>query len=136
MDSHVGCTGPAGFAGSFATANLSAQTNRITDPTLRPRPAESKALIDAAVAKLPANPAGPVQPTWDSIRANYKDPDWFRDAKFGIMMHWGIYSVPAQRGLVLSNTRDIDTAGLKLEVQNGAAITQNNSPDNPQLPDE
>ena len=42
----------------------------------------------------------------------------------------------AQRGLVLSNTRNIDTAGLKLEVQNGEPITQNNSPDNPQLPDE
>lgn len=37
----------------------------------------------------------PVQPTWDSIRANYRTPEWFRDAKFGIFMHWGIYSVPA-----------------------------------------
>jgi alpha-L-fucosidase len=72
-----------------------AQTNRATDPTLRPRPAEPKALIEAAVARLPAIPPGPVQPTWESIHANYKDPDWFRDAKFGIMMHWGVYSVPA-----------------------------------------
>jgi alpha-L-fucosidase len=70
-------------------------TNRVTDPTLRPRPAEPKALIDAAVAQLPPTPPGPVQPTWESIRANYHDPDWFRDAKFGIMMHWGVYSVPA-----------------------------------------
>jgi alpha-L-fucosidase len=56
---------------------------------------DSPALIAAALANLPALPPGPFQPTWDSIQQNYKDPDWFRDAKFGIMMHWGIYSVPA-----------------------------------------
>ena len=80
----------------FAQTNsATTATNRITDPTLRPRPAENKALIDAAVAKLPPIQPGPVQPTWESISANFKDPEWFRDAKFGIMMHWGIYSVPA-----------------------------------------
>lgn len=30
--------------------------------------------------------------TWESLAANYKCPDWFRDAKFGIFMHWGIIS--------------------------------------------
>ena len=81
---------------TFAQTNsATTATNRITDPTLRRRPSENKALIDAAVAKLPPNPPGPVQPTWESIRANFKDPEWFRDAKFGIMMHWGVYSVPA-----------------------------------------
>jgi len=81
-------------SGAVAAA-APAQTNRVTDPTLRPRRAESRALIDAAVAKLPPIPPGPVKPTWESIRANFKDPDWFRDGKFGIMMHWGVYSVPA-----------------------------------------
>ena len=28
---------------------------------------------------------------------NYQTPDWFRDAKFGIYLHWGAYSV-AERG--------------------------------------
>jgi alpha-L-fucosidase len=56
---------------------------------------DSPELIAAALANLPALPAGPFQSTWDSIQQNYKDPEWFRDAKFGIMMHWGIYSVPA-----------------------------------------
>lgn len=51
--------------------------------------------IAAAVARLPAIPSGPVEPSWESIRAHYRDPEWFRDAKFGIMMHWGLYSVPA-----------------------------------------
>ena len=34
------------------------------------------------------------EPTWESLR-QYNVPDWFRDAKFGIFIHWGIYSVPA-----------------------------------------
>ena len=52
-------------------------------------------LVSAALANLPPTPSGPFQSSWDSIEQNYKDPDWFRDGKFGIMMHWGIYSVPA-----------------------------------------
>jgi alpha-L-fucosidase len=33
-------------------------------------------------------------PTWKSLK-QYTVPDWFRDAKFGIFIHWGVYSVPA-----------------------------------------
>jgi len=33
------------------------------------------------------------QPTWESLK-NYKCPEWFKDAKFGIFIHWGVYSVP------------------------------------------
>ena len=32
---------------------------------------------------------GPFQPTWESLEQNYKLPDWYRNAKFGIWMHWG-----------------------------------------------
>jgi len=32
---------------------------------------------------------------WESIRSGYQVPDWFRDAKFGIFLHWGPYCVPA-----------------------------------------
>jgi alpha-L-fucosidase len=31
---------------------------------------------------------------WRSLRA-HPTPQWFRDAKFGIYTHWGVYSVPA-----------------------------------------
>ena len=37
---------------------------------------------------------GPFRANWDSL-AGYRAPDWFRDAKFGIFLHWGVYSVPA-----------------------------------------
>ena len=30
---------------------------------------------------------------WESLR-NYKTPEWFADAKFGIFIHWGAYCVP------------------------------------------
>jgi alpha-L-fucosidase len=34
------------------------------------------------------------QPTWESVDSR-KTPGWFQDAKFGIFIHWGVYSVPA-----------------------------------------
>lgn len=34
-------------------------------------------------------------PTWDSVRRHTAAPEWFRDAKFGIYFHWGVFSVPA-----------------------------------------
>jgi alpha-L-fucosidase len=40
-----------------------------------------------------AKPQQIYMPTWESL-AKYKCPDWFRDAKFGIFIHWGVYSVP------------------------------------------
>lgn len=33
-------------------------------------------------------------PDWESL-STYETPEWFRDAKFGIFIHWGVYSVPA-----------------------------------------
>lgn len=39
---------------------------------------------------------GPFQDTWESL-ADYEVPDWYRDGKFGIFLHWGAYSVPAFR---------------------------------------
>ncbi len=37
------------------------------------------------------------QANWKSL-SNYQVSDWFRDAKFGIFIHWGVYSVPAYGG--------------------------------------
>ncbi len=34
------------------------------------------------------------QADWESLRA-YEIPDWFQQAKLGIFIHWGVYSVPA-----------------------------------------
>jgi len=37
---------------------------------------------------------GPYRPDWESLR-EYREPEWYKDAKFGIFIHWGVYSVPA-----------------------------------------
>ena len=37
------------------------------------------------------------QPNWQSL-SQYQVPRWFQDAKFGIFIHWGPFSVPAFGG--------------------------------------
>jgi alpha-L-fucosidase len=48
----------------------------------------------AKVRAANANHGVPFRADWDSLAA-YRTPEWFRDAKFGIFLHWGLYSVPA-----------------------------------------
>lgn len=49
---------------------------------------------------------------WENIAANYRFPQWFQDAKFGIFIHWGVYSVPAfgnewyPRNMYIKNSRE------------------------------
>ncbi|MFW5657338.1 MAG: alpha-L-fucosidase [Bacteroidota bacterium] len=35
------------------------------------------------------------EPTWESLAGHEPAPEWFKDAKFGIYFHWGVYTVPA-----------------------------------------
>eukprot|EP00727_Mastigamoeba_balamuthi_P005726 m51a1_g1773 putative alpha-l-fucosidase (648) ;mRNA; r:320014-322048 len=44
--------------------------------------------IDRVVAQ------GPYSEDWRSFR-RFRVPQWYRDAKLGIFVHWGVYSVPA-----------------------------------------
>ncbi len=37
---------------------------------------------------------GPFRADWASLE-KYRQPQWYKDAKFGIFIHWGVYSVPA-----------------------------------------
>jgi len=61
-------------------------------------PETTLAVVNAAVKQIPVKMApGPVEPSWDSLKQNYKVPDWFIGAKFGIFMHFGIFSVPAYK---------------------------------------
>ena len=42
--------------------------------------------------------AQPYENNWESLDSR-PVPTWFEDAKFGIFIHWGVYSVPAWRNL-------------------------------------
>jgi alpha-L-fucosidase len=77
-----------------------------TDPTVS-QPEEThaeqwqqaSASHDAARAAILANVRrvdreGPFRPDWISL-SNWQVPAWYKDAKFGIFIHWGVYSVPA-----------------------------------------
>jgi len=46
------------------------------------------------VEKAKAKAGGPYKPEWESLK-KHEVPEWFRDAKFGIYFHWGVYCVPA-----------------------------------------
>ena len=46
------------------------------------------ASVDAAISQ------GKFQANWQSL-GRYQAPEWFRDAKFGIFIHWGVYAIPA-----------------------------------------
>ena len=37
---------------------------------------------------------GSFRPDWNTL-SHYQIPEWYKDAKFGIFIHWGLYSVPA-----------------------------------------
>ena len=56
---------------------------------------DNRKTIAVTRQQLEATPAGPYEATWKSLEQNYRIPQWFKDAKFGIFIHWGVYSVPA-----------------------------------------
>lgn len=85
---------------------LAQDSSSSTKPTATQPPQEmdqawqkASAKYDAARQALLADVdravnAGPFRPDWESLR-QYETPDWYKDAKFGIFIHWGVYSVPA-----------------------------------------
>ncbi len=69
---------------------LPALVNMLTVPALADDPPIEQAIheIDSVVA------AGPYQADWASLEKQ-SVPAWYLDGKFGIFIHWGVYSVPA-----------------------------------------
>nr|MDQ2730382.1 alpha-L-fucosidase [Armatimonadota bacterium] len=52
------------------------------------------AILSASVACGQAPVPKHYEPTWASLDSR-PIPQWFKDAKFGIFIHWGLYSVPS-----------------------------------------
>ena len=97
------------FSGAMAVFApvMTAQTpSAPTAPTASEDPALLDQIWQKASAKYDAPRAlilkrvdrgdrlGPFRADWESLKS-YKAPDWYADAKFGIFLHWGAYSVPA-----------------------------------------
>jgi len=57
-------------------------------------PTTAKPTVIAATDKEPVAP-GRFKPSWESLQ-QYRVPEWFRDAKFGIWAHWGAQCEPAR----------------------------------------
>jgi alpha-L-fucosidase len=84
-------SGRCGMVAGFALALTVATAAPVTLAQSAPKATEEE--VDAAVRlTTPAIPADATfQPNWDSLKRNGV-PQWLADAKFGIMMHWGLYS--------------------------------------------
>jgi alpha-L-fucosidase len=83
--------------------------NEQQDPLAPTHGVESAAEIDrewqAAVSKYDGARAailedvdrqaddGPYRPDWETLQ-KYEIPQWYKDAKYGIFIHWGVFSVP------------------------------------------
>lgn len=56
---------------------------------------------------------GPYSCDWESL-SNYSVPKWYMNAKFGIFIHWGVYSVPAfgnewySRNMYIKDSREFE----------------------------
>jgi alpha-L-fucosidase len=56
--------------------------------------AERTRVLQRVQAATSGPGAGPFRPDWRSLQA-YQAPAWYADAKFGIFVHWGVFSLPA-----------------------------------------
>lgn len=61
--------------------------------------------------------AAPIEPTWESLAANYEVPEWFQDGKIGVWTEW--HSVKQNLGdsavrflLMGSNLESVDYASF------------------------
>ncbi len=95
-----GMTGQPAFPVAQSAAPGAAEEPAVAGPVAAPKagsrpPRDTPEMVSAALKDIPLPPPGPFGESWEAIEENYRDPTWFRDGKFGIMMDWGIYSVPA-----------------------------------------
>ena len=67
-------------------------------------------------AALGAAPSAPFEPTWESL-SRYQCPEWFRDAKLGIFLHWGPMSVPGMDAWYARNMYMEGSAAYRFHVR-------------------
>jgi alpha-L-fucosidase len=71
---------------------------------------------------------GPFKPNRQSFAQYYHCPEWFRDAKFGIYMHWGLNSIPGFDGhYARSMYQQQEPEAAKRDRENGRSFATNMS---------
>ncbi|TWI85605.1 alpha-L-fucosidase [Lacibacter cauensis] len=80
------------FAVSFIHASAQTADSVRTSFT---QPVVPRVTLQLPGGKAKDIPKGPYKPSWQSIKDNYKVPDWFLNGKFGIFIHYGVYTVAA-----------------------------------------
>jgi alpha-L-fucosidase len=78
------------FLGFIAITNIPAQ-----ESSSYQQPTPLRVTIKLPNGRAADIPKGPYIPSWQSIKENYKTPEWVMDAKFGIFIHYGPYTVAA-----------------------------------------
>src|SRR5438105_14473791 len=69
------------------------------------RPTRATMLLVACVAALGAVAPGRAQTGYRPSAANLASREWFQDARFGLFVHWGVYSVLGDGEWVMNNKK-------------------------------
>ena len=83
------------YSQASPTAPTATQDPNLIDQTWQKASAKYDAPRSAILKEVDSvGHQGPFRPDWESLQ-KYEAPEWYKDAKFGIFIHWGVYSVPA-----------------------------------------
>ncbi|WP_369980111.1 alpha-L-fucosidase [Xanthomonas bundabergensis] len=93
------CTGAFGAAADDATSPTAPTATTLSPEQIDQQWLQATAKYAPERARLVREAAagarkGPFRPDWTSLK-NYRSPSWYDNAKFGIFIHWGVFSVPA-----------------------------------------
>src|SRR5687767_14695090 len=73
--------------------------------SMRLRFALAGRLVVTCAALVTMSAAGQAQPGYRPTAANLAAREWFQDARFGLFVHWGVYSVLGDGEWVMNNRR-------------------------------
>jgi hypothetical protein len=102
---------------SFVTSNFQTSMMKIKKSFIL------KVLFAAIFFLFSQNIFAQYNPTWESLDTR-PVPQWWKDAKFGIFIHWGVYSVPgySKKGDYAewyeNGLRNGDSARIKYQKEN------------------
>ncbi len=89
------CILPSALLAQSPTAPTASQDPAVIDQMWQQTTSKYDAQRDSILKEVDrVGHEGPFRPDWESLR-KYEVPEWYKDAKFGIFIHWGVYSVPA-----------------------------------------